>query len=51
VVATIPVGTVPGLSNPLGVATNPETNTAYIANNGDNTVSVLVSFDPDEQQA
>jgi len=38
VVATIPVGT-----NPLGVAANPRTNTIYVANDLDNTVSVLTS--------
>jgi DNA-binding beta-propeller fold protein YncE len=36
VVATIPVG-----STPSGIATNPLTNTVYVANRGDNTVSVI----------
>jgi DNA-binding beta-propeller fold protein YncE len=38
VVATIPVGT-----DPFGVAANPRTNTIYVANDLDNTVSVLTS--------
>lgn len=36
VTATIPVGAAPG-----AVATNPLTNTAYVTNFGDNTVSVI----------
>jgi len=30
-------------SFPVGVAANPRTNTTYVANSGDNTVSVLTS--------
>lgn len=36
VTATIPVGV-----NSQGVAVNPVTDTAYVANSGDNTVSVI----------
>jgi YVTN family beta-propeller protein len=36
VTATIPVG-----SNPNGVGVNPLTNRIYVANNGNNTVSVI----------
>ena len=36
VTATIPVGIAP-----LGVGNNPVTNTVYVTNNGDNTVSVI----------
>ena len=36
VTATIPVGT-----QPAGVAANPKTNTIYVANSFDNTVSVI----------
>jgi DNA-binding beta-propeller fold protein YncE len=36
VTATIPVGQVPG-----GVATNPQTNTVYVANIGSSSVSVV----------
>jgi YVTN family beta-propeller protein len=36
VIATIPVGTVP-----MGVATTPRTNTIYVTNSVDNTVSVI----------
>jgi DNA-binding beta-propeller fold protein YncE len=36
VTATVPVGLAP-----LGVAANPKTNTAYIANSGSATVSLL----------
>jgi YVTN family beta-propeller protein len=36
VIATIDVGV-----NPIGVAVNPTTNRIYVANDGDNTVSVI----------
>jgi YVTN family beta-propeller protein len=38
VTATVPVGRVP-----VGVAANPRTNTIYVTNSDDNTVSVLTS--------
>jgi hypothetical protein len=41
VTATIPVG-----NDPQGVAVNPATDTAYVANDGDNTVSVISAAGP-----
>ena len=41
VTATIPVG-----GQPIGVAANPKTNTAYVSNYDDDTVSVLASCRP-----
>ena len=41
VTATIPVGT-----EPVGVAADPATHTAYVANYGDNTVSVISATEP-----